>query len=209
MLLPLFPLQLVVFPGEEVKLHIFEPRYKELINECRENQSTFGVPAYLDGRLADYGTELSLEKTFKTYPGGEMDVLTSGRRVFELKAFVRDVPDRLYSGGEVTLIENAPEEFGITVEELAHQFAVFHQLLGTGHTLENAEGPNLSFRIGHAIGLNLAQKVQLLSMQKESDRQLFILDHLNRMNKTLQAADETKRRVRGNGHFTKPPKLDL
>ena len=209
MLLPLFPLPLVVFPGEALKLHIFEPRYQQLINECRDLGTAFGIPAFADGQLAKVGTELTLEKTFKTYPEGEMDVLTEGRRVFRLTSFVREVPDKLYSGGEVTLLENAAEEFGITVEELEHQFALFHELLGTGHHLPDGDTPNLSFRIGHEVGFTLDQKVTLLSMDKESDRQLMILDHLNRVNKTLRAADDTRRRVRGNGHFAKPPKLDL
>jgi len=209
MLLPLFPLQLVVFPGEELKLHIFEPRYQDLINECRESGSPFGIPAYVDDELAKFGTELTLEKTFKTYPEGEMDVLTLGRRVFRLTSFVREVPGKLYAGGEIEVIENAEEEFGITVEELDHQYALFHEWLGTGQVLPTGNTANLSFRIGHEIGLTLKQKVTLLSMEKESDRQLMILDHLNRVNKTLRATDETKRRVRANGHFTKPPKLDF
>lgn len=209
MLLPLFPLQLVVFPGEELKLHIFEPRYQQLINECRELGAPFGIPAYVDRQLAKFGTELTLEKTFKTYPEGEMDVLTRGRRVFRMTSFVRKVPGKLYSGGEVTFPENAAEEFGATVEELDRQYAQFHELLGTGHHMPDGEVSNLSFRIGHEVGFTLQQKVTLLSMDQESDRQLMIVDHLNRANKTLQAANDTKRRVRGNGHFTKPPKLDL
>ncbi len=209
MLLPLFPLQLVVFPQEELKLHIFEPRYQQLIQECRETGAPFGIPAYVDGELAKFGTELSLEKVFKTYPEGEMDVLTVGRRVFRMTSFIREVPGKLYSGGEITFLDNATDEFGITVEELAHQYEQFHELLGTGHQLPVNDLPNLSFRIGHEVGFTLKQKVTMLSMDKEADRQLMILEHLYRVNKTLRAADETKRHVRANGHFAKPPKLDL
>ncbi len=209
MLLPLFPLQLVVFPGEELKLHIFEPRYQQLIRECQESGAPFGIPAFIDGELAKFGTELTLEKVFNTYPEGEMDVLTLGRRVFQLTSFVREVPGKLYAGGEIEVLENVGEEFGITLEELELQFAQLHELLGTGHQMPSKELPNLSFRIGHEVGFTLKQKVAMLSMNKESDRQLMILEHLHRVNSTLRAADETKRRVRGNGHFTKPPKLDL
>ncbi len=209
MLLPLFPLQLVVFPGEALKLHIFEPRYQQLINECRELGTPFGIPAYIDGSLAKFGTQLTLEETFKIYPEGEMDVLVHGRRVFRLTSFIREVPGKLYSGGEVTLFENTAEEFDIAVEELERQYAEFHQLLGAERSIPKTDAPNLSFQIGHEVGFTLHQKVALLSMEKESDRQLMILDHLNRINQTLRAAEDTKRRIRGNGHFTKPPKLDL
>jgi hypothetical protein len=209
MLLPLFPLQLVVFPGEELKLHIFEPRYQQLINECRELGTAFGIPGYIDGELAKFGTELTLEETFKIYPEGEMDVQTLAHRVFRLTSFVREVPGKLYSGGEVTYLELADEESGDVVDGLDHLYAQFHELLGAARALPDGGEPNLSFRIGHEVGFTLKQKVTLLSMEKESDRQSMILDHLDRLIPTLRAADDTKRRVRGNGHFTKPPKLDL
>ena len=60
--LPLFPLKLVAFPGEQLNLHIFEPRYKQLFRECEENQITFGIPAFIDNKIMDIGTELKLEK---------------------------------------------------------------------------------------------------------------------------------------------------
>jgi len=208
MLMPLFPLQLVVFPGEELKLHIFEPRYQQLINECRESGAAFGIPGYVDGELAKFGTELTLEETFKTYPEGEMDVLTLGHRVFQLTSFVREVPGKLYSGGEVTFLEDAKES-GDVLDGLDHLYARFHEWLGAARALPDDGEPNLSFRIGHEVGFTLKQKVAMLSMDKESDRQSMILNHLGRLNTTLSAADDTKRRVRGNGHFTKPPKLNL
>ena len=60
--LPLFPLKLVAFPGEELNLHIFEPRYKQLIRECEQNGTTFGIPTFLDNKVLDFGTEIELIK---------------------------------------------------------------------------------------------------------------------------------------------------
>ena len=80
--LPLFPLQLVVFPGEKLKLHIFEPRYKQLVGECRDEKMTFGLPAFFDGRVAEYGTEMRLLTIFKTYDDGRMDIMTEGVAAF-------------------------------------------------------------------------------------------------------------------------------
>ncbi|MGD1947779.1 MAG: LON peptidase substrate-binding domain-containing protein, partial [Croceivirga sp.] len=74
MKLPLFPLQSVFFPGETVPLHIFEERYKQLINDCREEAVTFGIPVYIDGTV-HFGTEVQLVEVVNTYETGEMDVV--------------------------------------------------------------------------------------------------------------------------------------
>ncbi len=58
--LPLFPLSLVVYPNEKLKLHVFEPRYLQLVNECKEQQNTFGIPTYSDGKVKEFGTEMRL-----------------------------------------------------------------------------------------------------------------------------------------------------
>ena len=63
--LPLFPLQLVVYPGEKLNLHIFEPRYKQLIQECQEQGTTFGIPAFIDSEIMSIGTEIELLKIEK------------------------------------------------------------------------------------------------------------------------------------------------
>lgn len=208
-LLPLFPLKLVVFPGEKLKLHIFEPRYKELINECREAGATFGIPPYLDEGLASYGTEVAIEKVFSVYDNGEMDILTEGKRVFRLDKFVRSVPDRLYSAGEVTFIENEEEFSSAPKDSLVRDYQRFHKLLDTGYERDRFDARNLSFQIAQEVGLNLEQKVELLSMPRETDRLALIQSHLNQVVPLLAAADETKRRIRGNGHFNRFPSLEL
>lgn len=200
-LLPLFPLQLVVFPGEKLKLHIFEPRYKQLITECHEQGITFGIPAVHEGRLAEYGTQMRLVHIFATYPDGEMDVLTDGLQVFHIEEFVMQVPERLYAGGRVTFLENEPRSFPITVEELARQYARFHELLKTGYKRERFDVENVSFQIAQEIGLSMAQKVELLSLRKESDRQLMLINHLHNVIPKLEAATRMQKRVRGNGHI--------
>ena len=81
--LPLFPLKLVAFPGERLNLHIFEPRYKQLFRECHENQVTFGIPAFINNKIAEFGTELKLDKIEKSYEDGSLDVRTLGIGIFK------------------------------------------------------------------------------------------------------------------------------
>ncbi|GMW02876.1 MAG: ATP-dependent protease [Candidatus Hydrogenedentota bacterium] len=207
--LPLFPLQIVVFPGEKLKLHIFEPRYRQLIQECRELHITFGIPAFLEGRVAEYGTEMRLEEISHTYEDGRMDILTEGVGAFQLLEFQRQMPEKPYPGGTVQRIANDENVFPITIEEIAKQYESFHKLLKTGRVRERFDVPNLSFQIAQEVGLTLEQKVQLLSIPKESDRQLMIVDHLHRTIPAIQGIEEMKRRIRANGHFRKFPPIRL
>jgi hypothetical protein len=207
--LPLFPLQLVVFPGEKLKLHVFEPRYKQLVGECRDENATFGIPAYIDGRVAEYGTEMQLINIFQTYDDGRMDILTEGVAAFHLDEFIRDVPDKLYCGARVTAIGNNPAVYAITTEELAKQYARLHVLMKTDFARESFASKNVSFQIAQEVGLTLSQKVELLSLEKESDRQLLLVNHLHTIIPVLEGVQDTRRRIRENGHFKTLPPLEI
>ncbi len=208
-LLPLFPLKLVVFPGEHLRLHVFEPRYKQLITECHDQKTPFGIPAYINGQLAEYGTEMSLEEISETYESGEMDILTKGRRAFRLERFVREVPGKLYSAGEVSFLENLESRGSTPAETLSERFRRLHELLDTGYVRDDFNKPNLSFQLGQEVGLTLYQKVKLLSLERESEREALILQHMDDVIPKLEAVGETKRRIQGNGHFQRYPVLDL
>ena len=80
--IPIFPLNVVLYPGETLNLHIFEPRYKELIKECFENKKPFGIPAVINGHVAEYGTLVFIKEIVKEYDNEEMDIVTEGSIVF-------------------------------------------------------------------------------------------------------------------------------
>ena len=86
----LFPLNLVVFPGERLNLHIFEPRYKQLIKDCLESGSTFGIPSYVLNKT-EFGTEVQIEEVTKTYSDGRMDIKTIGISVIEVLDFEKSL----------------------------------------------------------------------------------------------------------------------
>lgn len=212
MYMPLFPLELVVFPGEELRLHIFEPRYKQLIHECSETGATFGIPAFHKGKLALYGTEMELSSIETRYPTGEMDVVTRGLRVFHIDSFIQEVPDKLYSAGEVTPVTNVSEGPAEVTGELVARYARLHEALKTGrgaNTFTAESMDNLSYRVAQEVGLSLEQKMLLLSMSRESDREQLLIEHLRGIVPMVEAAEETKAKIAGNGHFLKPKKLDL
>lgn len=209
MFLPLFPLRLVVFPGEELRLHIFEPRYRQLLGEARDAGTPFGIPPYLEDALAAYGTAVSLCDVTREYEDGRLDVVVKGEHAFRLLDFHRDVEGKLYSGGEVEVVPNDPDPGEASRAELISLYTLFHSLIESGRTRDRFDTPNLSFQLAQEAGLTMEQKVELLGIAKEADRLDFLTEHLRTVIPVLKGAAETKRRIRSNGHFRKLPEIDL
>jgi ATP-dependent Lon protease len=200
MFLALFPLQLALFPGEHVPLHIFEPRYKQLIAECRDEGARFGIPAFVNGNVSVFGTEVELVRVLQTYDSGEMDIVVRGVRVFKIVEFHHEVPNKLYSGGKVEYVEDDTESDAEAERELSDRFSELMRLLGKTSTALERTTPLLSYRVGAEVGLSLEQRVHLLSVAREAERQAFVLEHVNRL---IRAASEQKSgtgRVSSNGH---------
>ena len=207
--LPLFPLQLVLFPGERLKLHIFENRYKQLISECIDAGSEFGIATYFDGRVTEYGTAARVTECDRTYDTGEMDIATEGTRVFRLSTFEKIADGKLYAAGEAEWLDNVPAQDTGHEEEIWTLHARLHALLATGHDTVPGAGPNLSFSLGHEVGLTTAEQVELLAIPEEERRQRFLLDHLRKAVSALEGFADTRLRVQGNGQFHKFPQIDL
>lgn len=178
MLLALFPLQLVLFPTEEIPLHIFESRYKQLIVECRDEGITFGIPTFVSGSVSKIGTEVSLVRILETYDTGEMDIVVRGERVFQIDTFQADLPGKLYSGAKVTFQENDPQADPETERNLIEGYDELSRLLRNGEPEPLGPMPNLSFEVGPRVGLSLGQRLTMLRMNKESERQAFLMQHI-------------------------------
>jgi Lon protease-like protein len=91
-LLPIFPLELVLFPETPLPLHIFEPRYKEMIGECQAQKAPFGVVRAVEKGLAEVGCTAEILEVTKRYDDGRLDILTEGRRRFEIRRSTRTAP---------------------------------------------------------------------------------------------------------------------
>ncbi len=199
MFLPLFPLSLVAFPGEELPLHIFEPRYRQLIAESVDNETTFGIPTLLQGGLAEHGTEVEVLKVLKHYDSGKSDVMTRGTAVFRIKNFQKNVDDKLYSGGEIEYqpydpaVDNRQQDELLAVLEKIEKRLV--QNLGLPDQLEHG----LSFFLAPRIGLETLQKLKLLSLTDETQRQAYILPHLQRALHILEKQKAPSNHLSSNG----------
>ena len=98
---PIFPLNIVVYPGENLNLHIFEPRYKQLISECQAAKKPFGIPTVIDNKVQEFGSMVEITEVSKIYESGEMDIKTKGIKVFRILEMIEEIPDKLYGGAIV------------------------------------------------------------------------------------------------------------
>jgi len=207
MTLPFFPLQSIFFPGETVPLHIFEERYKQLINDCKSEALTFGIPVFIDNGIA-YGTEVQLVEVVTTYENGEMDVICVARQVFQVETFENQLNGKLYAGGKVKFLENISDADDAVKEKV---------LLGIQQLYDMMEVPFTpipldkfhSFVLIHKMGLSVAQEYELLLMTRESERLAYILDHLESTMAVLSEVDRTKKTIELNGHFKNFDPLDF
>ncbi len=199
--LPLFPLNVVVFPGEKLNLHIFEPRYKQLIYDCLQNDTTFGIPTYINNGVGLYGTEIKLLSVEKKYDTGEMDIRTQGLGIFKILEFDRQAPGRLYAGGTVEDVENLKDEDIIVKQQLREKLEELYTALGISSLYMDLPENFSSFDVGHHLGLNTEQEYTLLQCNSEALRQEMILQHLNQVLPIVAETEKLKERVRLNGHF--------
>lgn len=197
--LSLFPLNLIVYPGEDLNLHIFEPRYRQLINECLEEERTFGIPAFIDNKLPGYGSEMHVTTLHKRYSDGRMDIKSKGLQVFRLVNFENPIPGKLYAGGEVELIQPG-DSFSAHSTALTERLKQLYDLLEL-ETDYASTAENFSYRVAHKVGFSIEQEYELLTLESEAERQLFIIQHLNKILPVMADMERTKQRIQMNGHF--------
>jgi Lon protease-like protein len=200
MLLPLFPLNLVIFPNEELNLHIFEPRYKELVNDCLRQGSTFGVPVFLENKIQELGVEVDITDLVNRYPDGRMDIKTKGKNIFRITNFFNPMTGKLHAGGNIELLEI--EEDSDMLQRLLFIEAVsqLYEILNVKGELKS-DIPFLSYKFAHKIGLSLKQEYELLTILAESERIEYLMEHLQKSIPVVKEMERTKEVIRMNGHF--------
>lgn len=207
MKLPLFPLKSVFFPGETVPLHIFEERYKQLVNDCRKEALTFGIPVYINDTIS-YGTEVQLVEVVNTYGNGEMDVVCVARQVFKVLSFEKQMSGKLYGGGDVEFLDMENDADDALRKEVLQKVEALYDLMDVPFTQTSPKQFN-SYSLAHKMGLSFEQEYELLLMQKESDRLNFIKSHLDATTSILYEVNRTKGVIEMNGHFKNFDPLDF
>ncbi|QKG52692.1 LON peptidase substrate-binding domain-containing protein [Hymenobacter sp. BRD67] len=208
-LLPLFPLNLVAFPGEKLNLHIFEPRYRQLVRDCLTEGVPFGIIPFLDNAVQELGTRMRLLSVEKTHAGGEMDIRTQAVSVFRVQKFYRQAPGKLYAAGQVEDVAQDEESDPALRATITRQVRQLYEALGLRKLLLELDPAFRIFDVAHHIGLSTEQEYQLLGTTAELERQELVREHLERLLPAVLEAERLKERVRLNGHFKnlQPPQF--
>ncbi len=206
--IPIFPLSIVVYPGEQLNLHIFEPRYKQLIKECFETKKPFGIPPVIDNKLSETGTLVKVAEITTVYDDGKMDVKTEGLEVFTILEVIKELPQKLYSGAIVSYPENMQQGNMALMETIVAAVRELHKLLKINKDFKKTDELLSSYDVAHHAGLSLPEEYELLQLQHELQRQEYLKRHLKKILAIIAATEMLKEKVKLNGHFKNLKGLD-
>jgi Lon protease-like protein len=199
--IPIFPLGLVVYPGEDLNLHIFEPRYKQLVQECISDAKPFGIPTLINNKMCEMGTLVKVVELVKTYDNGEMDIRTRGQIVFRVLEVIKHVPDKLYSGAIVNYPDNNVEGNSELMQKVMNGIRELHKLLNISKKFQKPDEELNSYDVAHHVGFSVEEEYELLGLMMELQRQEYIKRHLGRVMPVIAEMETLKKKVKLNGHF--------
>lgn len=208
-IIPIFPLKLVLFPGSVFALHIFEERYKKMINQCIRDGSGFGVFLEGDELIGESGTYTTVKRILNDYDDGRKDIIVTGNHRIHLIDFNRHSDG--YFIAEVSIFDDIENELDTgllsqvsdTLKSLVERLK-FNVGLRYYERLKKSEKP--SFVIAEKAGLELEDRLKVLKMRSENQRLLFLQRHLDEI-ESLLSATEKKQTVEWNDGYLDPTTL--
>jgi Lon protease-like protein len=194
-LLPLFPLDVVLLPGTPLPLHVFEPRYKEMISECLDQKKLFGVVRAKEEGVAEIGCTAEIITVAKKYPDGRLDIVTQGRDRFEIMQVSQE---RSFLQAEVLYLQDEPGK--ASAEEIAQAVKLRGEILQLWGVDASEPEERLSFNLVGTLPLDLDFKQTLLGMKSEAERMQAIISYFEAVLPNLRRTAQVRRRAGGNGH---------
>jgi ATP-dependent Lon protease len=196
----LFPLNVVLFPGNALPLHIFESRYKLMISEILNAQEPFGIILAREHEIATIGCTAVVDRVLRTYADGRIDLVTHGKAPYRVRAVHND---KAYLEGTVELLTEDPQPGlpGIA-EELRTLFTDCHLLLhGTPpSSIEEKPDASLAYRVAGELPLDVDVLQELLEMRVEVERQAKLIERLNHLLPQLVQIQQMRSKAVDNGH---------
>ena len=191
-----------MYPGEELNLHIFEPRYKQLIKECFASKKPFGIPAVINDKVSEMGTLVEIKEISKEYEDGKMDIKTAGTDVFKILEVIPELPEKLYSGAIVTYPPNKytggkKEMMKLILTGIREVF----KSLNISKDFKKEDGELKSYDVAHHAAMSIEEEYQLLELMQEIQRQEYLKRHLAKVLPVMVQMDLLKGKVKLNGHF--------
>ncbi len=202
--IPIFPLNLVVFPGSKYPLHIFEERYKTMVKKSLADNLGFGIVASIENRIFDVGAYVEIDSLFKTYPNGNMDIVIRGIKRFLIKSTSLH-NDGYYIAGIEDYLDNDSVTNKILVEELQNEFKVIIKLANYKledtfwNNLKSAE--NKSFKIAEKSGMNYSQQQEFLILKSENERLNYLINYFLSIKEKVNNANSILKIIKNNGYL--------
>ena len=199
--IPLFPLNVVLLPGAPLPLHIFEERYKQMVNECLESESEFGMVLADESGTRRVGCTARIVELVERYEDGRMLILVEGSRRFKLNNILTGRP---YYRGEIEYLEEEPEE---DVNALAEEcIALLERVVEAateGSVGIEIEPPyrNLSFAIAGRVEFDLETRQQILELTSEKERLQKVKELLTAAAQRLERERQAREKAQTNGHL--------
>ena len=207
--IPIFPLGIVVYPGEELNLHIFEPRYKELIIDCRDNKKLFGIPSVINNKVNEMGTLMELVEITEVYENGEMDIKTKGQKVFRILEVIKTLPDKLYSGAIVNYPANEEKGNRTLMGNVIKAIRELHSILKVNKDFKKPDEELWSYDIAHHAGMSLEEEYELLQLLHELQREEYLKQHILKVLPVVSEMEVLKSKIKLNGHFKNLSGFDI
>ncbi len=198
--IPLFPLDVVLMPGAELPLHIFEPRYKVMIAHCLDEKLEFGMILAANQAVAGVGCTAEIVKRIRDYPDGRLDILTKGRAVFHLTDLLDE--KEYYEGTVEYVADTVLSHDAERSAQLVQIFEKCHALLFARPWMDPAdnEPATLAYRMAALLPMELEKRQALLEMRSQHERREFVLRWMERFLPMLIAQQRAQGRAGGNGH---------
>lgn len=194
----LFPLSLVLLPGEQIPLHIFEPRYRELVGECLDDERPFGLVYADDDGVREVGTLASVVEVMQRYDDGRLDIVVEGGGRFRL---LRMTEGRSFHTGDVEPLDDAPSV--VDPGLVARAASLYERLLvltGTELPAPDPDDPALSFTLAGRFELAPELKLELLGETNEAARLERVCEILETAQAEIERRQELAERAKTNGH---------
>jgi uncharacterized protein len=183
--IPMFPLAILPLPEELVPLHIFEPRYRQLLQDAEIDDIQFGVYFSHDVNDQKIGALMQLESIIKRYPGGETDIIVKCKDIFSMDLLLRTYKSKLYPGGNVRLWKIAVDTFP---NSALHE--LFIQYLKLRNIVHNITIFNL-FQIANELNLDIVDRYKFLTI-RDDKREGFLLNRIRFQIDLLQREEKSK-----------------
>jgi len=193
--IPLFPLDLVLLPGAELPLHIFEPRYKVMVARCLEEKIEFGMILAANQSVATMGCTAQIVQKLRDYPDGRMDILTAGRSIFHLVELIEE--KEYYEGSVEYAVDDSFTTDSRQESQLVQLFDRCHaQMFGRPSASPNDLFPDsLAYRMAAMLPVDLEKRQALLESRSEAERRELLLRWMERFLPRLIAQQKARQRA--------------